>query len=172
MFFNSDLIHLQHYSPRLLVKPVCPGLPPRPLTQQLWSRPRVCLLKDSRVLCVHLKLQQLRQPVAGETGRAVKWGMSLLCGEDAIAGNLCRWDHPPVEKVTPWFSHNILLPGLLSAPALPQPLKWAENLAAVLFLEPVQSNPLLNTESMWLLMRQQPSFQGSVPSVMYEWRAC
>lgn len=68
MFFNSDLIHLQHYSPRLLVKPVCPGLPPRPLTQQLWSRPRVCLLKDSRVLCVHLKLQQLRQPVAGETG--------------------------------------------------------------------------------------------------------
>nr|KAF6501037.1 hypothetical protein HJG59_008028 [Molossus molossus] len=151
MLFKSNLAHLQPYLPRLPAKPVRSGLPPSPLTQRPWSGPRVCVLNKSRVLCRHLKLEQLRNSQwLARLGRAVRQEQFLPCGEDAEAGNLSRWDRPLVENFSLWFSHNILLPGLFSAPALPQPLKLAENLTAALLLEPAQPNPLLNTESIRL----------------------
>ena len=73
--------------------------------------------------------------------------MLLPCGEDATVGNLSRQDHPRIENFTRRSSHNIPLPRILSAPAVPQPPKSADNLVAVLLPEPAPPNPLLNTES-------------------------
>lgn len=89
----------------------------------------------------------LWESVDGDTGPC--------CGidpwaEDAVAGNLIKLDHPLVEIFILWFSHNIRLPGLHSAPSWPQYLKLAENLTTALLLEPAQPNLLFNTESIWL----------------------